>query len=120
MKQRTLLALAFAVALMTWSTGCVISGGEDSSLTVYNESDYVLVSIQLSPVGASSWGENVLHGDVLYPGEELTVSFIDCDYYDVRVVDETGLACILLDLSLCFDDASWVVDNYTLDTCAYG
>lgn len=105
------LCLAFAPA-------CIVEG--DSSFTVANESDYVLLEVNLAPEGSFSWGQNLLGRDVLYPGEAITVDFISCDYYDARVIDDTNLECVIAGLDLCFDDALWVIDNLTLDICAFG
>jgi hypothetical protein len=35
------------------------------------------------------------------------------------VVDETGVQCELASLDLCFDDGLWVIDDFTLDVCAF-
>ena len=99
-------------------TSCIISGGGDASITIANDSDFVLVDIRVSPVGNSSWGPNVLRGDVLYPGEELTV-VLDCDYYDVLVEDELGDTCVIADIDLCFSDDVWVIRNSTLAFCGF-
>ena len=40
------------------------------------------------------WGPNLVP-DVLYPGEAITAYGFPCGYYDVLVVDETGLECTL-------------------------
>jgi hypothetical protein len=104
-----LLALLFVMA----NTSC------DSSLTLINQSSYEIIDVRLSPVGALSWGRNLLGGGTLLPGESLTVDFIDCDTYDVRITDDTGAECILNSLSLCFDAADWVIDDAYLATCGF-
>ncbi|WP_428269784.1 hypothetical protein [Haliangium sp.] len=117
MNKLTILAV---LALSIFSQGCIIvSDDGDSTLTIYNDSSYVLDEIYVSPVGAATWGRDLTGGDILYPDESLTVS-LDCDYYDVMVVDETGVECILSNLDLCFDDATWYVDDVDLDFCAFG
>ena len=42
--------------------------------------------------------------DFLFPGEELVITDIRCGYYDVLVVDETGVNCTLTDIGLCVSD----------------
>jgi hypothetical protein len=110
----------FALPILALAlTSCIITtDGGDASITVLNDSDYVLVDIRVSPVGAASWGPNLLRGDALFPGEELTV-VLDCDYYDVLVEDELGATCVLADLDLCFSDDLWVIRNSTLDFCGF-
>jgi hypothetical protein len=111
------LALAAVAAL---STGCIIEGDGDSDFTIYNDSNYTLVEINLAPVDQVSWGPNLLRGDVLLPDESLTIVSIECDTYDVRVVDDLGSDCILSDIDLCFDSDGWSVTDEILDICAFG
>jgi hypothetical protein len=111
---RTTLAL-ITLAIATTAAGC----GGDSSLTVANESSYVLTEIRIAPIDDPNWGPDLLGGDVLLPGEDLVITNIDCDTYDVLVVDDTDLDCVITDLDLCFDDALWVVDDVDLAICAF-
>ena len=104
---------------LTLGTATISGCGGDSSLTVANESSYVLTEIRIASIDSETWGPDLLHGDVLLPGEDLTVTSIDCDTYDVLVVDDTGLDCVIESLDLCFDDALWVVDDVDLAICAF-
>lgn len=113
MNRATHTAAAAALAL----TSCVIFA-DDATLTVHNHSDYVLTEVRLAHVYERNWGPNLLPG-VLYPGDDLVIVDIECGDYDVLVVDETGVECVLADLDLCFDDESWVITNLTLDVCAF-
>jgi hypothetical protein len=39
----------------------------------------------------NDWGNDLLGGDVLYPGDELHLDIFDCDrYYDIKVVYHYG------------------------------
>jgi hypothetical protein len=100
------------------ATGCIISDG-DSSLTLYNDSSYALYEVYLAEETDPSWGPNLLP-QPLFPGDELIITDIECGTYDVLVVDDTGVECQLSGLDLCFDDDAWVIDDFTLDTCAFG
>ena len=100
--------------------GCIITtDGGDSSITIWNASDYVIEYIYVSPSDSNHWGPDLLGGDVLYPDEEITIHNLDCDYYDVMVVDEYHVECVLEAEYLCFDDEVWRITNSTLDHCAY-
>ena len=67
-----------------------------------------------------SWGPNLLP-EPLFPGDELIITDIDCGTYDALVVDETGVECELSGIDLCLGDSDgWVIDNFTLDVCAFG
>lgn len=111
------LLIPLIVLLLSLSASCVVTTDGDSSLTVINESSYIIEEIYVAPVGTRTWGADLLGLDVLYPGESLTVYLDYCDYYDVLVVDELGAECVLDSLYLCYDDAAWVIDNFVLDTC---
>jgi hypothetical protein len=110
-----LASLALALVLSAGASGCIIVDS-DSTLTISNRSDYVIVDIRVAPIDSLSWGPNLLRGDVLFPDEEIRVS-LRCDVYDVLVEDEDGFECILGGLDLCFNDAVWRIDNLTLDFC---
>jgi hypothetical protein len=110
-----LTTAALLAATLSTTAGCIISDG-DSSFSVYNDSDYVIEVVNITEVDSPDWGPNYLD-EPLFPGDEVVIVDIECDVYDVRVIDEDGFACALYDLDLCFDDDTWVVDNQTLDFC---
>jgi hypothetical protein len=115
---RAFLSVATLASILATAPGCVVVDHRDSTLTIDNDSSYVLEEIRLAQVDTPSWGPNVVP-DLLYPGESVTVYDIRCDYYDVLVVDETGLECVLYDLDLCFSDRRWIVSDSTLNACAF-
>lgn len=92
--------------------------GYDSELKVQNESSVVIEKIYVAQVDASSWGPDVLGGEILFPGEGFTIE-LACDAYNVLVVDELGTECMLENLDLCFEDATWFVTNGQLDGCDF-
>jgi hypothetical protein len=98
--------------------GACTSDGGDSTLTISNQSSYFIDQIHLAEVSDPTWGPDLIDGS-LAPGEEVTIVDIDCGTYDVLVVDETGVECELANLDLCFDDEAWVIDDLTLDVCAF-
>jgi hypothetical protein len=107
------------IALVLSLSACVVTTDGDSTLTVINDSSYVIEEIYVAPVGTTTWGPDLLGNDVLYPDESLTIYLSYCDYYDVLIVDEYGLECVLDKLYLCYDDAAWVIDNFELATCGW-
>jgi hypothetical protein len=118
-KPRCLLVGLLVLGVSLTACGGGGGGGGDSTLTIENDSDFVLTEVQIAAIDDPTWSGNLL-SDVLFPGESLTVVDIDCGTYDVMVVDETGVECVLTDLDLCFTDGVWSVDNFMLDTCAFG
>ena len=88
------------------------SDSTDASLHVRNASDFSITEIRVTSVGSSSWGPNLLNGDILAPGETLTID-VTCGTYDALLVDESGVDCQLHGVDLCLGDASWVIRNNT-------
>ena len=113
MKTRLISSL-FLFALL--APGC---GDGDSTITVWNESSYAIDDLYVTEVNTFDWGPDLLGGDVLLPGESISV-VVDCDVYDIKVIDETGVECELYDVDVCFEDDGWVIDDVILDTCAFG
>lgn len=90
----------------------------DGTITIDNASAYVLTEVRITAIDSTTWGANLLRGDVLYPDERFTVAVV-CDVYDVLIVDEFNRDCILDAVDLCFSDQLWVIDNTTLRYCAF-
>jgi hypothetical protein len=93
--------------------GCGGGDSSDGALRVRNESDFAITEIRVTSVGSTTWGPNLISGDILAPGESLTVS-VTCDTYDALLVDESGAQCTIHDVDLCFNSADWIIQN---DTC---
>lgn len=111
---RTLALLTFVAAATALASGCIIVSDDDSTLTIVNDSDFVLVDIAVAPAGLE-YGGNLIPAALL-PGEEVTIS-LDCDFYDVRIEDEDGFVCELLDVDICLEDAVFFIDNADLNGC---
>jgi len=96
------------------AAGCSDSSSNDATLHVDNQSDFSITDIRVTPTGTASWGGNLIDGDVLAPGESLTLG-VNCDTYDAMLIDSTGVTCTLNDVNLCLNNADWVIRN---DTCS--
>ena len=108
------LAVAIAAALPACATD-----DDGNEFIVSNRSSFVLQEVHLAPVDSPSWGPNLLP-DVLFPGEDLIIADLACGSYDALVVDEDGIECQLLGNDLCFEDTDrWVIDDFTLNVCAF-
>jgi hypothetical protein len=107
-----LLVPAFAACLSFSAVGCVITTDDDATLTIVNNSDFVIEEIYLTDVGSRTWGSNLLRGDALFPNETFTLS-VRCDFYDARIIDEDNVQCEVYDLDLCLNDSTWYFNNNT-------
>jgi hypothetical protein len=93
--------------------GCSDSGDTSGTLRVRNQSDFAITEIRVTSVGSTTWGPNLIAGDILAPGEVLNVD-VSCDQYDALLTDESGAQCTVHDVDLCFNTADWIIRN---DTC---
>jgi len=105
--------LAACLSIATFGA-CSDDDDIEASLLVVNNSDFVIEELFLTDVGSSTWGPNLLAGDVLFPDEELLIG-VRCDFYDALVVDEDGVECEINSIDLCLNDATWIIQN---NTCA--
>lgn len=118
------ILLAASVAILALAaTGCTATVTSDppppdAQLTVSNRSSYFIEEIHLAATASPVWGPDLVSG-ALAPGGDVIISQIACNTYDVMVVDETGVSCELHGLDLCFNADSWVINDVTLDTCAF-
>lgn len=113
--------VASLFVLSMFGQGCVIVTDDANTITIYNESSYDIYELYVTPDYVFDWGPNLLRNDVLTAyGDRITIE-VDCDVYDIKVVDDTGLPCELYGVDVCFgEDDAWVIDDFTLDTCAFG
>lgn len=104
------MRLLTSIALVVVAGGGCVTTETDSSLLVSNRSDFEIHELYVTPVGASTWGDNLLGQDILLPGDKLDLG-ISCGTYDAMIIDETGAVCELDGVDLCFDDADWIIRN---------
>ena len=95
-------------------------GGDLGTVTITNSSSYDIYSIQLTQWDQTSWGANLLGDDVLMHGDSQKISVFDCEKYDLRMVDDEKVECVIQDIDLCFKDKDWTIDNTVLAVCATG
>ncbi|HEY1549977.1 MAG TPA: hypothetical protein VGG28_19240 [Kofleriaceae bacterium] len=107
-------AALIAVALGACVVDTAPPPSGDSSITVVNHSDFTIEELYVTASASASWGPNWLGSVPLDPGDTITLA-VDCGTYDVELIDETAVICDLYGLDLCFDDATWVIEN---STCA--
>ena len=94
------------LAVLVATSACTSTG----DLTVTISSDYQIVEMHVTQTNSSTWGPNLLAGDVLLPGEQTTVTAV-CDTYDVLLVDETNAQCEIDAIDLCLNNADFVITN---------
>ena len=100
------------LAALSTSACVVVTDDGDSALFVSNESDFAVHEMYVTDIDNPSWGPNLLNGSVLLPAEEIQVS-VECGTYDAMLIDETGAACEVSTIDLCFEEADWIITNRT-------
>lgn len=100
------------------SAGCTDDNNGTATLTVRNNSDFAIEQLYLTDVNSLNWGSNLLSGAPLLPAESLTLG-VDCGFYDARLVDEALVECVLHDLDLCINNATWILTNSTCDAFSH-
>ncbi len=116
MTRLTTLALLFAVM----TTGCFVTSEEDSTLTVSNESSYVITQLHIAPIGFEPFDEPNELFSPLFPDEAVTFA-LDCGTYDLGFVDDEDVKCYVDGIRLCFEDGLFVIDDFKiLVECEFG
>lgn len=112
MQNLRILACSVAVLGSMAIAGCSSSDNSGGTLRVRNQSDFAITEIHVTSVGSTTWGPNLISGDILAPGETLNVD-VSCDTYDALLIDESGAQCTVHDIDLCSNTADWVIQNNT-------
>ena len=89
-----------------------------ATIKIINNSKWAVHHLYLSSSTERSWGPDQLGENVLTKGESLTLTDIECDDYDIKVVDEDGDECILEEVELCGDESYWKITDDLLIKCA--
>lgn len=88
-----------------------------STVRIKNASSWSIHKLNLTRFDATDWGPDQLGERTLTSGGALELHDIDCDTYDLRVVDQDGDICIVQDIDLCLQDATWTLTNRELTGC---
>jgi hypothetical protein len=110
---RLLLCLSLIVAALA----PMAVFADDSLITIINRSDWDIHHLYLSPVDVDEWGPDQLGEHVIESGDKFQLYGIECDVYDIMIVDEDGDECILEAIDLCDEHAKWVITNDELLNC---
>ena len=108
----TLVLLLFPLAATP-----AFAAKKKATIKVINQSKWEIHHLFLSSVKDNAWGPDQLGEDILKKGDAITLKDIDCDKYDIKVVDEDGDECVVEDQSLCGDDSYWKITDAVLLAC---
>jgi hypothetical protein len=88
-----------------------------SKIKITNVSKWEIHHLFLSPADSKEWGPDQLGDHVIAKGGTFTLTDIDCDHYDIKVVDEDGDECVIENEELCGDAATWKITDKSLLAC---
>mgnify|MGYP001034835655 CR=1 FL=1 len=63
-----------------------------------NSTDYAIDEFYIADAGGD-WGQDLLAGEVVEPGETFLIGNLAPGIYDVRLVDDTGASCELTNIN---------------------
>ncbi len=89
-----------------------------ATIKVVNQSKWEIHHLYLSSTTDKHWGPDQL-GDAVIDakGGTFKLTNIDCDDYDIKVVDEDGDECVVEAVNLCGDDTVWKITDKILLAC---
>ena len=108
--------LTFAALALAWpslaSAGCSIDS-YDRHVLVVNRTTSVMTKLNASIVDTNSWEENILHREILNPGESAIVDIDDCTgycRYDLRAVFDDDRYATRWNVNVC-DMQRWTISE---------
>jgi hypothetical protein len=111
------LATLIVLALVTTAPLAAITPPRKASIKVINQSRWAIHHLFLAPRTNHEWGVDQLGEEVIRTGQSFTLTDIECDLYDIRIVDEDGDECILERQDLCGEASTWKITNRGLRAC---
>jgi len=109
------MILRLSTALLALSMSSVAVAG--TTVVVSNQSSYDVHNLYLSSSSSPSWEADRLGDIVLSTGSTFALAGIECDTYDVKIVDEDGDNCEIKGVPLCTESETWVIDDAALIGC---
>jgi hypothetical protein len=115
MRKLTLAALALLLCLPAFA-----AHKKKATIKVVNQSKWEIHHLYLSSTSDKHWGEDQLGDEVIDTGESFTLTHIDCDDYDIKLVDEDGDECVVEEVNLCGEETVWKITDKILLKCENG
>lgn len=114
-----LIGAVVALVLIGGLTPSFVQAQSGYTVRIDNSSDYAIYQIRMSPVGDSSWRQDLL-GDLALPsGYHVTLprTYLP-GLYDLKLVDEDGDVCIVPNVRLS-GNTVWDVSDSWLLNCEF-
>lgn len=105
------------IALFVLAGFAAAGHAEESTLEIVNGTSWDIHHLFLSPVDDDAWGPDQLGDKVLGSGESFRLRGIPCDTFDIKIIDEDGDECVVVEVDLCAEDAVWELTDDDLLDC---
>jgi hypothetical protein len=94
------------------------AAAKKATIKVLNQSKWEIHHLYLSPASSKHWGPDQLGDEVIQAkGGSFKLTNINCDDYDIKVVDEDGDECVVEAVNMCGDDTVWKITDKILLAC---
>lgn len=90
---------------------------ERASIRIGNATQWAIHQLMLSPSDQVEWGPDQLGAETIEPGATFLLTGIDCDTYDVKLVDEDDDVCVVGNVDICADEFEWKITSKALLAC---
>jgi len=93
------------------------ANAKNATVTVVNQSDWVISQFFLSSDDEDEWGPDQLGEDVIGTGDSFKLKNVPCDTYDVKLIDEDEDECIVEEVDICGGKEVWTITSKLLLSC---
>jgi hypothetical protein len=107
----------FVILLFTFALPLAAKAKTSATIKVINQSKWEIHHLYLSSTSEEKWGPDQLGDETIGTGESFKLTHIECDDYDIKVVDEDGDECVVEEVNLCGDDTVWKITDKILLKC---
>jgi hypothetical protein len=112
--KNTLFAGALALAAM-FVPSIANAQSATRTFTVYNNSNYTIDQVYVSPTDDGNWGQDRLGSNYFPPTYRFDLK-VQPGWYDVKLVDEDGDSCVVPNVDF-RSRTTWTIDNTVLLAC---
>ena len=106
-----------SLAMLLLCAASLPAFAEKATVKVINQSKWEIHHLFLSSSADEEWVPDQLEDEILTKGDQITLTDIPCDEYDIKVVDEDGDECIIEAVDLCRDNSFWKITDKDLLEC---
>ena len=114
---KTTVKLSLAALILCSLSLPALASHRRATVKIINQSKWEIHHIYLSSSDDQEWGPDQLEDETLAKGDSLTLTDIECDLYDIKVVDEDGDECVIEEVDLCNDHNYWKITDKVLLEC---